>query len=701
MSLSDRSNREINDPDRLSFRNGISLKIEGMASSFDFISAISAVRHKADLLQLISSGLKRLISFFDYSIFFSNEDKPDLINYCGLDAYHDLKIWLTEQLLDSRVISFAVSDMTADSEIAEQLIQQGITHMAGAMMDKESSGYLLLFSKEQEGFTVSELEILSLVTKPLAHAVFNMLRVEQMHLQAAENAELFEFIKEIGMVRDRDTLLAALDNTQCELFRTAEYILTIKDAGQSYRWFYLHKFLSPLVQGERVPEITTSSFCFSEDLATTVLNSNGPVYIDLETGAHQDRVGTSAAVFFKSMGISSLIGMPLKQSDEQVGILWLVKGEKDYGRILTGIAPYLAAAIRNITNNEQVQVQLKELFQYREQLEIENLYLQEEIEITNNYNEIVGASRVMGNLFHMVSQVAGTSSSVLIQGETGTGKELIARAIHNTSPRRDKMMVKINCAALPPNLIESELFGHERGSFTGATERRIGKFELANNSTLFLDEIGELPIDLQVKLLRALQEKEIERVGGKTVIKTNVRIIAATNRDLKQEVKLGNFRNDLYFRLNVFPVFIPPLRERKEDINLLATHFLNKHAKKSGKKVIGFSSKVMKQLHAYDWPGNVRELEHLIERSILLATQPVINAINLPTSENKESNPHLAINRIKTIDEIEREHILYVLRSCKGKVSGIGGAAQALNIPSTTLGSKMKRLGITKEFTSE
>lgn len=377
------------------------------------------------------------------------------------------------------------------------------------------------------------------------------------------------------------------------------------------------------------------------------------------------------------------------------------KIKSEHLNLLHGISSQLATAVANILSNEKIEQQVLEISNFKKQLEVENRYLQEEIQTTNNYSEIVGNSTALRDVFRLVTSVAPTSSSVLILGETGTGKELIARAIHNSSPRKGKLMVKVNCATLPANLIESELFGHEKGSFTGATDKRIGKFELANNSTLFLDEIGEMPLELQVKLLRALQEKEIERVGGRTVIKTDVRIIAATNRDLEKEVSLGNFRSDLFYRLNVFPVFIPPLRERREDIPLLAAHFLTKHSKKAGKKVVGFSAKVIKALAAYNWPGNVRELEHLIERSILLTSQQLITQLQIPSPEKDGLESYFSTGDFRTIDDVEREHIIYVLKACKGKVAGPGGAADALKIPSTTLNSKMKRLGIKKEYIQE
>ena len=300
----------------------------------------------------------------------------------------------------------------------------------------------------------------------------------------------------------------------------------------------------------------------------------------------------------------------------------------------------------------------------------------------------------MQKVYRLMSLVAEANSTVLLLGETGTGKELIARAIHNASPRKDKLMVKVNCAALPANLIESELFGHERGAFTGAIDRRLGKFELANNSTLFLDEIGEMPLETQVKLLRVIQEREFERVGGKNPIKVNVRIIAATNRKLDEEVNAGRFRPDLYYRLNVFPISLPSLRDRLEDIEPLADFFLERYSRSTGRKVTAISAKVIKELKSYSWPGNVRELEHLIERSILLTEGNVLKEIQLPV-KNKIKSDDAGISP-KALQEIESSYIIEVLKRCNGRISGIGGAADILGMPATTLHSKMKKLGVSK-----
>jgi len=309
------------------------------------------------------------------------------------------------------------------------------------------------------------------------------------------------------------------------------------------------------------------------------------------------------------------------------------------------------------------------------------------------FENIIGNSHLLLTVFDQINQVAPFDTSVLLLGESGTGKERIADCIHNLSPRKNKALVKVNCAALPATLIESELFGHEKGSFTGALDKKIGKFELASGGTIFLDEIGEMPIDLQVKFLRVLQEKEIEPVGGKAPIKIDVRVIAATNRNLEREVGEGRFRLDLYYRLNVFPIQLPPLRERIEDIPALVDHFIAIYNRKAGKEITGFSNKALNDLMNHHWPGNIRELENLIERSVLLAKGTVIEDITLPSlpASTISKNDH-----IKTIHENEREHIVSVLKKCNGKIWGAGGAAEVLNIPPTTLTSKMKKLHILK-----
>ncbi|KIC94040.1 sigma-54-dependent transcriptional regulator [Flavihumibacter solisilvae] len=316
----------------------------------------------------------------------------------------------------------------------------------------------------------------------------------------------------------------------------------------------------------------------------------------------------------------------------------------------------------------------------------------------NAFNNIIGESPEFRDILKMVSRVAPSDTSVLLLGESGTGKEVIAAAIHEHSKRRNKAFVVVNCAALASTLIESELFGHERGAFTGAVEKRTGKFEQANGGTIFLDEIGEMPLETQVKLLRVLQEKEIERLGGRNTIKTDVRVIASTNRNLEQEIASGRFRLDLFYRLNVFPITLPPLRNRRSDIPLLARHFLRNYSRVTGKSVDDISPVTLDRLLEYDWPGNIRELENLIERAVLLAKGNRIEEIALPFQTGKKAAlPGSDAGTLKSIEENEKEHIITALVQCHGKISGEGGAAQLLNIHVSTLNAKIKKHAINKE----
>jgi formate hydrogenlyase transcriptional activator len=327
-------------------------------------------------------------------------------------------------------------------------------------------------------------------------------------------------------------------------------------------------------------------------------------------------------------------------------------------------------------------------------LKAENQYLQEEIKLNHNFQDIISVSKKFQKVLHQIEQVAATDSTVLISGESGTGKELIARAIHNISNRRRKTLVKVNCAALPAALIESELFGHERGAFTGAMEKKIGRFELADGGSIFLDEIGELPVELQAKLLRVLQEGEFERLGNPKTMKVNVRVIAATNRNLEAAIESREFREDLFYRLNVFPIHCPPLRERKEDIPLLVKHFCQKHESKIGKKVITIPSSVMDALIAYDWPGNIRELENIMERAIILSRNGTLEAGDwMPAKRVAATGRTIQLR----LDDVEREHIIGVLKQTGWKVSGEKGAAKILGLNATTLEARMKKLGIKRE----
>jgi len=366
-------------------------------------------------------------------------------------------------------------------------------------------------------------------------------------------------------------------------------------------------------------------------------------------------------------------------------------------QIVSLVVPQLSLALQNYLAYEEID-------DLRRRLEGERTWLIEEIKGTHEFEEIIGQSASLAAALRRASQVAPTDATVLIQGETGTGKELFARAIHNLSSRKEKMMVRVNCAALPAALIESELFGHEKGSFTGATERRIGKFELAAGGTIFLDEIGELPLELQAKLLRVLQERELERLGGSRVIPVDVRVIAATNRDLEREVAEGRFREDLYFRLNVFPLAIPPLRERREDIPLLAAHFASRYAREFGRPELPFRELDLLRLEGRQWKGNVRELAHLVEQVVIISDGPSFDFSSI-LSGDSSSGDRLSIRPLRSMHEFEedsrmreRELILDALERAKGRVSGAGGAAEQLGMHPKTLYSRIDKLGMKKKY---
>ena len=389
-----------------------------------------------------------------------------------------------------------------------------------------------------------------------------------------------------------------------------------------------------------------------------------------------------------STGFAQAEHLSLTKSGKKIPYIGTVKlVEIDGDEYLIG----MGADISEL-NSARVKIadQLKEISKLNELLYAENIYLKDQLELSGVRHDIIGDSDALKYVMFKIKQVAATDVAVLIEGETGTGKELIARAIHRESNRKDKKFIKVNCASIPENLIESELFGHEKGSFTGAIERRIGRFELANGGTLFLDEIGELPLNLQPKLLHVLQQGEFERIGSSKTIKTDVRIIAATNKVLEDEIKKGHFRNDLYYRLDVFPISVSPLRERKEDITPLVEHYIKIYSLKLNRPIKMISKSAMKRLTNYSWPGNVRELENVIERAIINSHNGMLNFDFLPISEEHS-------HKFVTHEEAEKHHITEALRKSEWKINGPGGAAEKLKLNPQTLRSKMQKLGIKKD----
>ncbi len=405
----------------------------------------------------------------------------------------------------------------------------------------------------------------------------------------------------------------------------------------------------------------------------------------LLTGYNQDRFVERH--YIESIGILSCVLCPLNVR------------EAPYGFLAIGSRRRNAFSDRDLRLAEQVGIQLShaianldaydEIRSLKEQLERENVYLRDEINASIDLKELIGDSRTLQKTLKAIEQVAPTDSTVLILGETGTGKELAAKAIHQLSSRKDRPLVTVNCAALPPTLIESELFGHEKGAFTSAAARKIGRFEVADGGTIVLDEIGELPLDLQAKLLRVLESHEFQRVGGSQTIKLNLRVVASTNVDLAQAVKQGTFRSDLYYRLNVFPVRLPPLRERREDIPALVRHFVKKYGARHRKSVTRVGQDTLKALSSFDWPGNVRELEHVIERAVIVSqgTRLIVDEFEAKEPGHDQTSP-------RTLAEAERRHILDVLRQTNWVLAGKYGAASRLGMKRSTLQHRMKKLGI-------
>jgi formate hydrogenlyase transcriptional activator len=414
---------------------------------------------------------------------------------------------------------------------------------------------------------------------------------------------------------------------------------------------------------------------------------------------------------FLAEGVRSDCFVPLMLGGKAIGTLAIGSerpnqfSEMD-AEFLREVAKQIALAVANMTSYEEIAA-------LKARLEKENVYLQEEIRTEHNFEEIVGNSPALLTVLRKLEQVAATGSTVLIRGETGTGKELVARAIHGRSPRKHRPLVKVNCSAISAGLVESELFGHMKGAFTGAIERRIGRFELADGGTIFLDEVGELPLETQVKLLRVLQEHEFEPVGSSRSVRVDVRVIAATNRDLEEAVHAGAFRSDLFYRLNVFPLDMPPLRERRSDIPQLAAVFLVHYATQLGKSMEGIAIEVMERLASYPWPGNVRELQNVIERAVILARGPILelepDLVSMVTPSVLSATPNGASEGVTptpqsaafaTLAEVEREYILRTLGQTNGIVEGPKGAARLLNLHPNTLRHRMAKLGIRRSVAS-
>jgi len=664
----------------------------------DFSRDIVTVRTKEELVRAVRAALSTLNPPGGFVIRRINEDNTTMSPYVyDLSKTQDPKV-ITALETARYPINDGLQNRVLDSSIpllfnVDREIQRGITSTYlqywKKMGFKEIVGIRLRNGETNHGILFLDIgeinvQLLQGICAQVSIALANIFAHEQINKKQEEQAFLLDFSNDITQSRTTQDLQNAIFRVLDKTMHTKLAMLRVIDDDGLHLSSFMYDDTLFNKAKTNYDKKQADRITIDENYTAQVLASTDGLVFNVE---EELKTGNAYAKLWKTTGLKNMYALPLRVGEKNIGTIWLLANQLSRS-LLKGICAQISIAVANIIANEK-------LLAYKKQLEVENDYLREQIKTIYNFSEIIGSGDQMQKVYRLMSLVADSNTTVLISGETGTGKELIARAIHNASPRRDKLMVKVNCAVLPASLIESELFGHEKGAFTGAIDKRIGKFELANNSTLFLDEIGELPLEAQAKLLRVIQERELERIGGKQTIKIDVRLIAATNRNLEEEVKAGRFRSDLYFRLNVFPINLPPLRDRPEDIEPLTHFFVQKHSRNTGRKIRKIAPKVIQQLRSYTWPGNVRELEHLLERSILLTTDSILQDVYIPRNMGTETQDEAQLLN-RSLEEVERSYIIEALKRCAGKISGAGGAAEILNIPGNTLHSKMKKLGISK-----
>jgi len=551
-------------------------------------------------------------------------------------------------------------------------------------------GAMGFLSVEKEAYSETDLQFLEQVAKQVAVAVDNVL-----NFAGTEAAQ-----QSLARERDRLSLVLEINNAVVSHLELKELLKAISTClgrmiPHDFAWLCLFDPATRQLRAHAIDFPSNQDFVGAGELVPLGGTPEGLAFSSQKTvhvrSLNLTEFPTEIMKRAEAEGLKSGCAVPLIVHGRALGTLSVVSKQEDAftdddENLLGQIGAQIALAVAN-------SMAYQEISSLKDKLAKEKLYLEEEIQTAYNFEEIVGDSRALKLVLKEVQTVAVTDSTVLILGETGSGKELVARALHNLSDRRERTFVKLNCAAIPTGLLESELFGHEKGAFTGAIAAKIGRFELADRGTLFLDEVGEIPLELQVKLLRVLQEQEFERLGSSKTIRVNVRIIAATNRDLARMVEEQRFRSDLYYRIKVFPITVPALRHRVDDIPLLVRHFVQKFSLRMKKRIETVSSEAMKALQAYHWPGNVRELENFIERAVIL-TQGSDLFVSLGELEGIPG--HTMSVKATTLEQAEREHILNILRESGWVISGPDGAATRLGMKRTTLQSKMQKLGISR-----
>ena len=600
-------------------------------------------------------------------------------------------VWQTQQ-------PWVVSRLAEDKkfpDLSHWLCERGVQSLCIVPVTTalRKLGALAFGSRHEAAYAEGDVIFLQQVARQVAVAVDN----------AHNFAQAQSVQTQLEQERDRLSLLLDVNNTVVSVLDLHELLEAVSD---SLRRLVPHEYASLSLYDAETQTLQIHALDFpvskgllQEGLSVPVegsptgraIQTRQPVLI---SRGDIEQFGSDIARRILAEGLKSAYCLPLISHDRPLGTLVVASltdeifPEKD-ARLLQNVANQIAIAVENSLAFRQVVDRANKLSE-------EKLYLQDEIRTEYNFEEIIGDSAALKRVLDQIQTVAPTDSTVLIQGETGTGKELIARAIHHLSARHERTLVKVNCAAIPTGLLESELFGHEKGAFTGAIAQRVGRFELAHRGTLFLDEVGDIPLELQPKLLRVLQEQEFERLGSARTTRVDVRLVGATNADLMQKVADGQFRSDLYYRLNVFPVTIPPLRERREDIPLLVRYFAQKYARRMKKPIDTIPVKSMAALSQYPWPGNVRELENFIERAVILTRGA---ELQFPLAELKQrtNGPSMArSNGFATLESAEREHIVRALSETKWVIGGPAGAATRLGMKRTTLQSRMRKLGISR-----
>ncbi len=664
--------------------------------------SIASDRDLADLFRSLAALLHRLVTF-DFICLTLPDPGRKMVRLHVLESSLPTRIQPgfelpmvenVRQLVWENQQPLVISHLEQDERfpiVSRMLRQDGVQSLCVLPLTtaQRRVGAMGFGSIEACAYDAADLEFLRQVAAQVAVAVDNALN--------SQNAQIYQ--QELARERDRLRLLLELNNA---LVSTLDLRQLLAAISSCLRRVMNHDYASlglyePAAQQVRLQalDFPQGKGLLHEEMvfpvegtpSGEVISTRKPLII---SGANLDRYEPSVSGLFIAEGLRSGCIVPLITANRTLGTLSLSSlrasafTQEDVD-LLMRVANQVAIAIENA-------LAFREIAELKNKLADEKLYLEEEIRTEYTFEEIVGESPALKRVLSQVETVAPTDSSVLILGETGTGKEVIARAIHNLSPRRERTFVKINCAAIPAGLLESELFGHEKGAFTGAIAQNTGRFELAHRGTLFLDEVGDIPLELQPKLLRVLQEKEFERLGSIRTLHVDVRVVAASNRDLTQMVEDRLFRSDLYYRLNVFPIVVPPLRERIEDIPLLVRYFAQKHARRMDRRIETIPAEEMEALTRYPWPGNVRELENLIERAVILSRGPTLH---VPLPEVRASGEAPASSPV-TLEAAEREHILRALNDTNWVIAGPGGAAARLGMKRTTLQSRMAKLGVSR-----